>query len=70
VLTFFCSKETEGSLKIYDISGKEIAVLASGKFNQGNHSFNWTPGDIASGVYFARLEIPEALKTQKIVYLR
>ncbi|MGE5861148.1 MAG: T9SS type A sorting domain-containing protein, partial [Ignavibacteria bacterium] len=70
VLTFYCSRPTEGSLKIYDLIGNEIAVLTEGKLAEGNHRINWSPGNLAGGVYFAKFETPEAVKVQKMIYLR
>ena len=42
------------SLVVYDIVGREIAVLANGQLEPGHHSATWNAAQQASGVYFAK----------------
>ncbi|HUI29403.1 MAG TPA: T9SS type A sorting domain-containing protein [Candidatus Acidoferrales bacterium] len=70
VVTFFCPVVTRGSLKIYDILGREVAQLASGRFEAGEHRYNWNPENLASGVYIATFEANGLRLTQKMLYLR
>lgn len=44
-------------LSVFDITGKEIAVLVNQRQNSGNYSVNWNAIDFPSGVYFYRLSI-------------
>ena len=55
------------SLKIYDLQGREVATLAEGLRNAGQHSVVWqvqsgTAGPLTSGVYFAVLRYQNDLK--------
>ncbi len=43
-------------LKIFDISGKEIATLADAALQPGEYQYLFDGSDLASGVYFYRLE--------------
>jgi hypothetical protein len=43
------------TLKVYNILGKEIAVLASENERSGRHSAAFHAGDLPSGVYFCKL---------------
>ncbi|MCK5116208.1 MAG: M6 family metalloprotease domain-containing protein [Candidatus Aegiribacteria sp.] len=43
----------EASLKVFDISGREVAVLLDGELPQGDHTLLWEGG---TGIYFARYE--------------
>ena len=70
VLTFFCPKSAYGSLKIYDLLGKEIATLQSGELSAGEHRYVWNPEHLASGVYIARLEVVGIRQIQKLIYIR
>jgi hypothetical protein len=45
------------SVKVYDITGKEVASLFNGYQNEGNHSVRFDAGDLSSGVYFYRLNV-------------
>jgi len=44
-------------LRVYNLAGKEVARVASGKFGQGSHQLNWNTGKTGSGVYIYRLKI-------------
>jgi hypothetical protein len=70
VITFYCPEVAQGSLRIYDILGREVAELVSGKFAAGEHHYSWNPENLASGVYVARLKTDGVLLAQKMIYLR
>lgn len=70
VITFYCPEVAQGSLRIYDILGRKVAELASGKFAAGDHRYSWNPEDLASGVYVARFEADGVRLTQKMIYVR
>ncbi len=42
-------------LVVYDVLGKEVAVLADGRFAAGTYSFVFDGSRLASGVYFCRM---------------
>ncbi|MBK6875467.1 MAG: T9SS type A sorting domain-containing protein [Ignavibacteria bacterium] len=44
-------------LSIYDISGKELAILLNGRMNSGAYEYQWNAVDYPSGVYFYRLVV-------------
>ncbi|HEY5123600.1 MAG TPA: T9SS type A sorting domain-containing protein [Ignavibacteria bacterium] len=43
-------------LKIYDITGHEVATLANQQMEAGVFQFGWDATNFASGIYFARLD--------------
>ena len=45
------------SLVVYDMQGRRVADLASDHRQAGHHSVTWNASGIASGVYFARLNV-------------
>jgi len=45
------------SLVVYDVMGREVAVLAHGLQEAGSHSATWHAPTLASGVYFARFTV-------------
>jgi hypothetical protein len=60
---------------VFDILGKEIAVLVKGEQAPGSHQVEWkgtntTGMPVASGVYFYRLESAGLTKTSKMMLLR
>jgi hypothetical protein len=60
------------TLKIYDILGREIALLVNEELSPGtyNVSFNTQQYRMASGVYFYSLEAGEFIQTRKMVLLK
>ncbi|MFQ3609155.1 MAG: T9SS type A sorting domain-containing protein, partial [Chloroherpetonaceae bacterium] len=44
------------SLKIYDVLGKEVVTLVNGRQEAGTYNFNFNASNLASGIYFYRLQ--------------
>ena len=44
------------SLKIFDLLGREVSTIASEELQAGSYTRQWNASNIASGVYFYRLE--------------
>jgi hypothetical protein len=62
-------------LAIYDVSGTLIRKLVDGEIAAGRKSVRWdgrdaTGGEVASGVYFYRLETPTFGQSKKMILLR
>lgn len=45
------------SLKIFDMLGREVAVLVNGKLSPGTYEVNWNASAFSSGMYFCRLSV-------------
>jgi subtilisin family serine protease len=63
------------SVCVYDARGRLVAELAGGPIGRGRHTVTWDGSDatgrpVASGVYFARLQVDGRAKTGKIVLAR
>lgn len=58
------------NLRIYDVTGREVATVANGLYSAGMHRFNWNAAGFATGVYFARLESPLGTQMQKLLLLK
>ena len=62
-------------LSIYDITGREISVLARERFKSGKYSIQWQgvtdAGQLAaSGIYYIRLAAGEVSRTSKLTLLK
>jgi cytochrome c peroxidase len=57
-------------LVVYDIAGREVAVLADGNMDAGRHAIAFDGSGLASGVYFARLETAGAVEQRKMVLMK
>lgn len=57
-------------LKIYNILGKEVATLHSGLLNAGKYEFKYNAKNLASGIYFYKLETDNFVRIMKMVVLK
>ncbi len=57
-------------LVVFDISGREVAVLADGFYPAGHHSMFFDGSELASGVYFARLQTGGDNFTRKLLLIK
>lgn len=57
-------------LAVYDLTGKQVAQLANGPFNAGNHQVTFDATGLASGMYLYRLETGGKVFTRKMALLK
>ena len=62
-------EESFVKLKIYDVLGREVAVLVNEKQNPGNYQVEWNASNLPSGVYFYQLKVGDPSKFEQ-VFLR
>jgi hypothetical protein len=76
VVSFEVAREAEISLKIYDVAGRLVKVLESGRrVAPGLHQVSWNGTDdggrsVASGVYLARVEDGSSVLTKSMMLLK
>jgi acetyl esterase/lipase len=58
------------SLKIYDLLGREVAVLVDGEKPAGTHSATWDAAGLPSGMYFYRLTTNKFVETKRLLLVR
>ncbi|MDI6766712.1 MAG: T9SS type A sorting domain-containing protein [Bacteroidota bacterium] len=58
------------SLKVYDILGKEVAILVNEKMEAGEHEVEWNAEVLTSGVYFCKLDVGKFTEIRKLLLLR
>ena len=68
MIVFYLPQNEFVTLKIYDITGREIETLIRGEVPAGEHRLQWTAQGIASGVYLCRLEAKDFSETIKMLY--
>ncbi len=64
------SKPSYITLKLFNPLGSEVAALASGFFDAGEHEITFDRGDLPDGVYFYRLEANGESQTRSFVVMR
>jgi hypothetical protein len=63
------SEDVEVTLKIFDISGREVVTLVNGKLNAGYHTVAWE-ANVPSGLYVCRMEAGSYTRSIKLVLNR
>jgi hypothetical protein len=63
-----------GTVKIFDVLGREVAVLFDGTLREGSNVFAWQPetstASSPAGIYFCRLQTAESRSTIKLLYIK
>jgi hypothetical protein len=55
---------------MFDVLGREVAVLKDGFVEAGTHRVAFDGSGLASGIYFARLDAGAFSQTQKLMLLK
>ncbi|MCB0258551.1 MAG: T9SS type A sorting domain-containing protein, partial [Calditrichaeota bacterium] len=58
------------SLKIYDVTGREVATLVESNLPAGEYRYQWDARGQASGVYFYTLTSGEQRQTRRMILMR
>jgi hypothetical protein len=69
-ISFALQKQEFVSLKIYDITGREIQTLVNEVKQAGYYSVNFNGSSLASGVYFYRLQSGDFVQTKRMVLIK
>lgn len=69
-IEFALPAPTDVELKVFDISGREVATLASGLYQAGRHQVDWDAKEFASGVYMYRMQAGDYIATQQMTLVK
>ncbi|SVB01051.1 uncharacterized protein METZ01_LOCUS153905 [marine metagenome] len=58
------------TIKVYDISGREVAQLVNSEIAQGFHTIDWNATNHASGAYFVKMVAGSFVQTRKMILLK
>jgi hypothetical protein len=73
--TFSIDHRQAAVLTVFDVSGRQVAVVAEGVFTPGTHRVEWNGADmtgrsIPSGIYLVQLRTRDMVTSRKITLLR
>lgn len=57
-------------LAVYDMTGRELALLVNEKLEPGTYNYSWNASQFASGIYFYRLKTDSYVHTKKMVLIK
>ena len=74
-INFSLPKAEQVTLKIYDITGKEIITLVNQKYAAGKYTTDWMGTDangkaVSSGVYFYKIITGSNVQTKRMVFIK
>ena len=69
-LSFAIPIDSEVSLSIYNLQGREVSTLINGNMDAGYHSVVWDANSYTSGVYFVKMIAGDYIHTQKIMLVK
>ncbi len=58
------------SLKVYDLSGREITTLVNEREKAGEHIVQWNASNFASGIYYYKIQAADFQEVKKMVLLK
>ncbi|MEI7484043.1 MAG: ammonia-forming cytochrome c nitrite reductase subunit c552 [Ignavibacteriota bacterium] len=74
-ISFNLPKAEQVTLKIYDVTGKEIVTLVNTKYSAGKYTTDWMGTDangkaVSSGVYFYKIVAGNNIQTKRMVLIK
>ncbi len=66
-INYSLQKPGDVVLKIYNLAGQEVEILANGFQTAGEHEITWQPQGLQSGIYFCRIKAGEFSETRKLI---
>lgn len=70
VIRYTLSKRTRVDLGVYDMMGREVAVLVGERQEAGTHAASFVAGDLPGGVYFYKMRTSAGSQTKKMYLAR
>jgi len=64
------SEQADVKVQVYNVLGQQVATVADGQLEAGNHELEWDGSSLSSGVYFVRMEAGDVTDTHKITVVR
>jgi len=64
------SSAVDTKLRVYDVNGKEVAILINGFLQPGSYKVSFNGANLPSGVYFYKLEIKDASVVKKMILMK
>ena len=58
------------TIKIYNITGEEVSTLLNEEQNAGRYQIQWNAAELASGVYFYRIQAGQFSDTKKLILMK
>jgi hypothetical protein len=64
------NESTDMTIRVVDIAGREVALLANQRAEAGSYSMTWNASALSSGIYFIQLSTPSQSEIQKVMLVK
>ena len=69
-ITYELPKASQVSLTVYDVLGREVSVLVNERRKAGVYEVKFDGSNLASGVYFYRMQAGDFVQSKRLLLLR
>lgn len=69
-IKYSIAKQGNVSLKVYDMLGSEVATLVNEEKPVGVYEINFNASNLASGIYFYKIQAGSFVETKKMIFLK
>jgi len=69
-INFSIPKQTDVSLKVYDVLGKEVAELVNKEMSTGSYKVDFDASNISSGIYFYKITAGSFVQSRKMILIK
>lgn len=69
-ISYSLQKTSDVKISVYDLQGKEVAMLVEGRKSAGNHVVQFDGSNLSSGIYFYRLQSEGRIFSKKMTLIK
>ena len=69
-IQFSLPKQSQLKINLYNMLGEQVATIAEGMYESGNHKVTFNTSNLPSGTYVYRLESSEFIQVKKMILLK
>ena len=70
IIEFSIAQKEFVTLKVYDVSGREISTLVNNSLNAGSYKINFDATNLAAGIYFYNITVGNFVSSKKMMLLK
>gem|GEM_PF-5673038 len=69
-ITFELPQQSDVTLQVFDLTGRQVATLVNETVNAGSHTVNFDAANLSSGVYIYRLQAGSVVLSRKLTLIK
>ena len=66
-ISFFLEQKENISMKLFDMTGRIIVILADRTFEKGENEIVWNASELNAGIYFLQFQSEERVQTKRLI---